>query len=98
MKYLCIGCGVLLLLGIPSGWAYGYYVFLRWTVFLSSIYLVYTSYQNKPNGWVFVFGVIAFMFNPLFPIYLSKDSWVGIDFLSSIFFFVVSTRKNEITK
>jgi hypothetical protein len=88
MKYFCIICGILLLLAIPSWWPYGFYTLLRWIISAVSVYVAYGFYKSKLAGWILVFGCIAFIFNPLFPIYLSKSSWVGIDFISSILFFI----------
>ena len=48
------------------------------------------------TGWVLVFGALAFLFNPLIPIYLNKSSWVGIDLISAIVFFLAAySNKNK---
>ena len=88
MKNICIICGILLLIAIPSWWPYGFYTLLRWVICAISVYVAYNFYKSKLSAWTFVFGSIAILFNPLFPIYLTKSSWVGIDFISSILFFV----------
>ena len=88
MKIICIICGILLLLAIPSWWPYGFYTLLRLVICVVSLYVAYSFYKSKLTGWTFVFGAIAVLFNPLFPIYLDKSSWVGIDFISAILFFV----------
>lgn len=88
MENICIICGILLLIAIPSWWPYGFYTLLRWVICAVSIYVVYGFYKSKLIGWTFVFGAIAILFNPLFPVYLDKSSWVGIDFISAILFFV----------
>lgn len=88
MKNICITCGILLLLAIPSWWPYGFYTLLRWIICAVSIYVAYGFYESKLTGWVFVFSAIAILFNPLFPVYLDKSSWVGIDFISSTLFFI----------
>jgi len=90
MKWLAIVTAVLLLLGIPSGWwPYEYYVFLRWVVSVSSVVVSYGFYKSKLLGWALVFGVLAFLFNPISPIYLSKSSWVWVDLISAVLFFLV---------
>ena len=88
LKNVCITCGILLLLAIPSWWPYGFYTLLRWVICAASIYVAYGFYKSKVIGWAFIFGAVAFIFNPIFPIYLNKSSWVGIDFISSILFFM----------
>jgi len=87
-KNLSLFSGVLLLIAIPSFWPYSFYLLLRWIIFASSLYIAYSFYNSKLNGWSFVFGGIAFIFNPILPIYLDKSSWVGIDLVSSVLFFI----------
>lgn len=97
MKSICIVCGILLILAIPSWWSYGFYTLLRWIICAASVYVAYDFYKSKLTGWVLVFGFIAFIFNPLFSVYLNKSSWVGIDFISSILFIIAAfSSKNEV--
>lgn len=95
IKWLAIISGVLLVLAIPTGWPYGYYIFLRWVIFISSIIIANGFYKSGLIAWVFIFGALAFLFNPILPIYLRKASWVGIDLVAAILFFLAaySTRK-----
>jgi len=88
LKNVCIICGVLLLLAIPAWWPYDFYTLLRWIVCIVSIYVAYGFYKSKLNSWVFIFSAIAVLFNPIYPVHLDKSSWVSIDFISSILFFV----------
>lgn len=96
IKWLSIVSGVLLLLGILNGWPYVYYILLRWVICGVSIFNAVGFSKSKLTGWVFVFGALAFLFNPLFPVYLNKSSWVGIDLISAIVFFISAyTVKNK---
>lgn len=88
MKYLCIVCGVLLLIAIPNWLPYGFYILLRWIVCAMSIYVAYGFSKSKLKGWMLIFGAIAFLFNPIFPIYLSKNIWILIDLIAAILFFI----------
>ena len=88
IKWPSITTGVLLLLGILNGWPYGFYIILRWVVCGVAIFNTVGFSKSKLTGWVFVFGALAFLFNPLFPVYLNKSSWVGIDLISAIVFFI----------
>ena len=88
IKWLSIVVGVLLLLGIPTGWPYNYYTILRWIVCGVSIFNAVEFSKSKLTGWILVFGALAFLFNPIFPVYLNKSSWVGIDLISAIVFFI----------
>ncbi len=98
IKQVSIIAGILLILAIPSGfWPYGYYVLLRWIITGSALIFTYSFYESKIAHWALVFGGIAFLFNPIFPIYLDKQTWVIIDLIVSIIFFVSSAaiRKTE---
>jgi len=78
----------------------GYYKFLRWIVCATSIYSLYISYniKEKINFGVWLFGLIALLFNPIIPFYLGKASWqvadiiVGAIFIVSIFFLKEEAR------
>jgi hypothetical protein len=88
IKWISIVSGVLLLLGILNGWPYAYYILLRWVICGAAIFNAVGFSKSKLTGWVFVFGALAFLFNPLFPVYLNKSSWVGIDLISAFIFFI----------
>jgi len=90
VKALSIICGIALLAGIPSWWPYDYYVLLRWFIAGSGIYIAYRFYKSNLQTWALIFGAIAFLFNPIFPIYLNKSSWVAIDLITAIPFFVAA--------
>ncbi|MFZ0454739.1 MAG: DUF6804 family protein [Ignavibacteriaceae bacterium] len=71
----------------------GYYKFLRWVVVATAIYTAFIAFSKKEsiNLGVWIFGLIAILFNPIVPFYLGKNTWqiadliVGIIFLVSIF-------------
>ena len=88
IKWFSIIAGIFLLLAIPSGWPYGYYIFLRWVVCGVAIINAIGFLESKLTGWVLVFGALAFLFNPFIPVYLDKSSWVAIDLISAIVFFL----------
>ncbi len=88
--------GILLILGILNGWPYNYYIILRWIVCgVATINAVAFS-KLQLTGWVLVFGALAFLFNPIIPVYLDKSSWVGIDLISAILFFVAAYSNKSI--
>jgi len=88
MKWLCIIAGVLLLLGIPTGWPYAYYTLLRWAICILAAIVAYRFYETKSTSWTVVFAVIAVLFNPIAPIILTKGIWVIIDLITAVLFIV----------
>ena len=87
--YLSIGVitGLMLCLAITE-LPYGYYQFLRWIVCGVGILVAYTAFRYEVKWAVFVFGAVAVLFNPIFPIYLTREIWLPIDLVCGLFFFL----------
>ena len=79
---------IMLLLAIPTFWPYGYYILLRWVVALSAVFLLWAAYNLKKTFWLFSMGIVVILFNPIVPVHLDKETWVIIDFIAAILFFV----------
>ncbi len=62
-----------------SSLPYGYYTFLRVFLTITAIYYIY--FLNKLNRifFIWLFILIAIVFNPIFPVYLEKEQWIMID-------------------
>ncbi|WP_404333104.1 DUF6804 family protein [Mesobacillus maritimus] len=74
----------LILLGILNQ-PYSYYEFLRVFVFIISIILTIQSFKKiNKIGFEYLYLGIVILFNPIFPIYLSKDVWVIFDLITII--------------
>lgn len=97
IKWLCIASAIFLLLAIPPGWPYGFYQLLRWAIFASSVVVTWGFYKSHITAWAFIFGAVALLFNPIAPIYLNKQSWVPIDFVAAVLFFLAAyaTKKER---
>ena len=71
---------------------YDYYTVLRWVVCGSASYYLYIAYKLRKIPWVWIFGIMAVLFNPIIPVHLNKSTWAPIDVISggiilvSIFF------------
>jgi hypothetical protein len=63
---------------------YGYYKLLRFVVCGVTVYGVYFATKKEKIAWVWPFGIIAILFNPLIPIYLRRGTWQFIDFAVAI--------------
>ena len=95
LKTICLISGILLILAIPNGIPAGYYDVLRIVIFSTSSYLTWGFYKSSVAALSLIFGSIAFLFNPVWPIFLSKSSWVVIDFISAFLFFIVAYSARE---
>ncbi len=65
---------------------YGYYQMLRWAVSGVSVYIAYMAYRWGKVWATWVFGFVAALFNPLFPVHLTKDIWQPIDVVCGTLF------------
>jgi len=75
---------------------YGYYTFLRLTVFSGGIFFAHQSYRLEQFGWAIGMVIVAVLFNPLIPIYLSRETWLPIDLICAGIFFVAGQHiKNK---
>ncbi len=90
-------CALLLLVGVAS-LPYGYYQFLRLIICLASAFLVYKSIRQKRPLSVAIFVVIALLFNPISPVYLKKDAWRVVDFVTAATFALLGWHSGRKSK
>jgi hypothetical protein len=88
---------ILMTLAILGGWPYGFYTFLRITIFSISIYLVITLIKFNLLEFAWAYGFIGLLFNPLIPFHLGRSIWLIVDF-SAMVFFVYSIFKINISE
>lgn len=70
---------VLSCVALIDGVPYGFFSFLRLIVFVSCAFVAYCAYKQKNEQWMWIFGAIAILFSPIFPVYLPRVVWMGID-------------------
>jgi hypothetical protein len=75
-----------LVFALLDGLPYGYFTLLKFVVFIGSAYIAWKTYEYKHDGfWIWAFGFIAILFNPLIPIYLTREIWQVLDVATAIF-------------
>lgn len=68
--------------------SYEFYYFLRWIIFITSLITIFAyTFTYKRTKVTFVFTLIAMVFNPIFQIYFSRETWVWIDYAVAFTFF-----------
>ena len=88
MKIFWIAPLIVLAIGLLP-MPYGYYTLLRLVVCGCSLYYAYNFYENKNTQFLWIFGFIAILYNPLFPIYLyEKEIWIVLNILTAAVFFI----------
>ncbi len=77
---------VAMLLGALGKWPYGYYRLLRWVVCAAAVFTAWNSYEWRTFRGVWLFGIIALVFNPLVPFHLARGTWQVIDVAAALAF------------
>ncbi|MDO4962803.1 MAG: hypothetical protein Q4E75_01710 [bacterium] len=60
---------------------YDFYSILRWVVCGASIFIAYENYNLDKKINYFCIA-IAILFNPIYPFYMEKESWIVFDLIS----------------
>lgn len=84
-------CVAVLLAAALARWPYAYYEVLRFVVCASAVYLAWLSAKDNRILWVIALAAIALLFNPVFPIYLARKDWAGIDIVCAVLFLLCPT-------
>ena len=85
IKYFVI-LTIFMLFGAIVKWPYGYYILLRWITCITSILVAFQAFEKNIDWAKVVFIIIAILFNPLVPIYLSRSTWIPLDIITAILF------------
>lgn len=92
---------VMLLWALNPDNPYGYYILLHWVLCGAFIYLAFQALEREKEGWVWVLGITALVYNPIIRIHLNREMWsiinvitIGIAVLS---IFVLREKSDENT-
>lgn len=81
---------------------YGYYILLRWVSCGIFAYIASRALEHKKQGWVWVLGMTALVYNPIFRVHLNRELWSIINIVTigiavaSIWAFKVKNNNNNI--
>ena len=68
---------------------YGYYNLSRIIVFVCAIYFAYYLFKEKDITFVWIFGFLAILYNPILPIHLyEKQIWMFVNIITSLIFII----------
>lgn len=94
-----LGAIAFLFVAAFSHWPYSFYVLLRVTICAIGLYLAHCSFVAERKLWVWVFGAVALLFNPIIPMRMHRSDWSNINLIAALVFvswIVVSLlQKNE---
>ncbi|WP_121906548.1 DUF6804 family protein [Ulvibacter antarcticus] len=90
ISLICAGMLLFALLNLPIE----YYTLLRIVVFIGALLVVVENL--KKLHWLFIFLLIAILFNPVYPVYLlQKGIWMPIDLVCAALFVIEAIKKSE---
>ena len=58
---------------------YGYYILLRWVCCGVFAYLTVQELRIKNEGWTWVLGITAVVYNPIIRVHLTREIWSVIN-------------------
>jgi len=70
---------IILLFCAVGSFPYDYYTILRFVVCAVMAYGTWFSIKINRQGWAWCFGIIAALFNPIFPVHLDRETWAITD-------------------
>ena len=59
-----------------------FYTLLRWVCCAVFAFSAVTSFQMKRMLWLWIFGALAVLFNPIFPALQDRSLWIVADWFS----------------
>ncbi len=76
---------ILLILAPIFSFPYGFYTFLRLLISISAAFIIFFNYKNAKviNEISILFILIFILYNPLIPVYLTREIWLPINFITS---------------
>jgi len=87
-----------MLLAALGPWPYDYYRLLRWVTCAAAVFIAYQGWTWKRFWATWLFGFVAVLFNPIFPVHFSRHLWQVIDVAAAGLFvagIVTLTKKPE---
>jgi hypothetical protein len=61
---------------------YSFYTLLRWICCPVFAYSAFAAYEKNRVVWVWVFGVLAALYNPIFRVHLDRSTWIGVNWFT----------------
>ena len=81
-RWAALACAAALALA-PMRWPYGYYQFLRLAVTALAIWLAVAASRQQRTAWTILGVGLAFLYNPIFPVFLKRATWLPIDLVTA---------------
>ena len=81
---------------------YSFYMLLRWICCPVLAYSAFVAYETNRVLWIWVFGVLALLYNPIFRTHLDRITWIGVNWftvgtitVAAVFFWRTNAREKS---
>jgi hypothetical protein len=74
---------------------YGYYVLLRFACCACFAFIAFRYYEAGKAGWIWIFTVLAILYNPFIRVHLSREIWSVANIATIIIAFASLFTKQE---
>jgi hypothetical protein len=61
---------------------YSFYTLLRWICCPIFAYSAVVAHEKSRVLWVWIFGVLAGLYNPIFRVHLDRSTWIGVNWFT----------------
>jgi hypothetical protein len=61
---------------------YSFYTLLRWICCSIFAYSAFSAHEKNRVLWVWVFGALAALYNPIFRVHLDRSTWIGVSWFT----------------
>jgi hypothetical protein len=61
---------------------YSFYMLLRWICCPIFAYSAFVAYETSRTLWIWIFGVLALVYNPIFRTHLDRNTWIGVNWFT----------------
>ena len=72
----------LLVYAVVERHPYSFYTLLRWICCPVFAYSAFAAYEKNRVLCVWVFGVLAALYNPIFRVHLDRNTWIGVNWFT----------------
>lgn len=79
VRWMLVGLLSVALFPIPL---YGYYVLLRVLTSAGCLYLGWQAYNRQQEAWVWIYGVVALLYNPIYSFHLGRVVWCVVNVIT----------------
>ena len=59
-----------------------YYTLLRWVCCAVFAYSALSAFEANRVAWIWIFGVLAGLYNPIFRVHLDRSTWIGVNWFT----------------